>query len=220
MQKVQKLLSLSQSDNPNEAAAALAMAQRLIAKHNLDIAEASEAGANKGSGVEIFLSNPVLSGKKIRTWQARLFNLFATANNCVAFKVNLGGVFSYNLVGTKEDKEACEKMYLYGVSEVKRLQGSHCRNCSTKYSNDFRQGVVSGIRAKVMEGIEQERKLASTTAIVLVDSRLKEAQELLRSRCKVKEEPVKVRSLEASAFNSGFHAGKSSWSGSQQTLSS
>ena len=78
IQRIQKLLKLSESPNENEAIAAMQKANELLTKHNLSLGDVE---INQST----FVKESVLSYKRLTTWQSQLIGATANFNFCVAY---------------------------------------------------------------------------------------------------------------------------------------
>jgi hypothetical protein len=96
--KVKKCIALSQSDNPNEAAAALRQAQALMRKHGLD-----EAGLVASEVASADVDCPSGNGARPPAWESMLVTLVGTAFGCQGMFVpgprfngrRAGGIYRY-----------------------------------------------------------------------------------------------------------------------------
>lgn len=178
MSKVAKLLRLSQSSNPHEAALAAGRAQELIARHNLNIDGILLTGAEpqkSAEPVEEFRRDPLDSGRD--TWKQRLAIAIAKQNGCKTFL--RGGDGALCLVGRASGVQTVRYMYGYLVREVERIAALECKGCGRTYWNNFRLGCVETIAIRLRRSEEEstaeftrEATASSSHALVLVNRAL------------------------------------------------
>ena len=175
--KVQKLLRLGNSSNPNEAANAIAQAQALMAKHNITEMVLSEDKMSEAEHVEhekIFHFMLHRMGR-VTNWRTRLASALAQANNGKVYYTIGDGI---KVIGTKNDIQTIEYLYLLICSEIDDLTKRYGSNMGGKYANSFRHGVVSAVAQK-LESQKQEiinevyqEAIRSGLELVLVDRSL------------------------------------------------
>lgn len=173
--RVAKLLRLSESANPHEAATAAAHAQRLIDLHRLDASgiESEMAGQGQGQGQDqeqdprilVASERPIDASKRLRDWKILLAQTVGQHN---ASRVQLferakpsgRGVEMRELiaVGMAEDIEATRVVYDALVHAVEMLCLAHGSQRSRAWRDSFRIGVVAAV---------EERSHASGGASVL-----------------------------------------------------
>ena len=78
IERVRKLLALSRSDNPHEAASAAAKAQALLSEYNLSM---SDIPAEDRSGLHVGLSG-TKTRQRLELWAFRLAHATAKAFDC------------------------------------------------------------------------------------------------------------------------------------------
>jgi hypothetical protein len=116
VQKIQKLLALSKSDNPNEAALAASMAQELMVKYAIEAHELDKSGVAAKEPIEV---EPLGAGtRKIPRWQATLAHILSKHFFC---KTYLTPGVDIHLVGRQTDREAFKVMFSYLVGEINRM---------------------------------------------------------------------------------------------------
>lgn len=158
--KVQKLLRLSASNNPNEAALAAAKAQELIDRYQLTQAMlAIESGeARRGLDDEPimnFADAPLDSPRQLDRWRVTLAMILARRNAC---KIWSRGPHLM-IVGRPSDAETVRYLYGWLSGEVERLTETRGAGKGRTWRNNFRLGVIDAIARKLKE---QERSLART----------------------------------------------------------
>ena len=115
IERIKKLLALSSSQNPNEAALAAAKAQELLFRHNLSMAmvEAALEGGNSA-----YVSDRFDSGGWMH-WRRRL--LAAVARNNFCRGVSYQGTRDVGIVGEPHNVTVVKHLYAFLVREVMRL---------------------------------------------------------------------------------------------------
>lgn len=173
LDKIKKLLALSGSSNPNEAATAAAHAQRLMDKYKIEQTMLEAAAEVVEEDVRDW--NDPLDGvphKSFITWKARLGLVIGKHNGVFIWK-NGGAIM---LVGKASDVQATRYLYAYCAREIDRLTKEHCAGEGKSYANNFRLGCIDTIAAKLKEerdALRKEIRQQSTgTALVRVNEAL------------------------------------------------
>ena len=149
--RVRKLLALAESPNPNEAAAALAAAQRLMAKHNIDL-----AARNAKAGYTVrFLGEPT---GRVRE-PARLLGGILTQYFFVegiwtsAYRPREGRRGSvFEISGTVSNVDLAEYVHGFVTGATERLWAAHKRAQGIRSDRDriaFQSGVMTGFAEKL-----------------------------------------------------------------------
>jgi len=212
--RVRKLLSLANNNaNINEAAAAAAQAQKLIAQHQLDMATiAVEEGKDSLSDEPIGISDvPLYEGKRAITWKGSLAQIIAENNACRVFlSVGTGNIC---VVGKPANIEMTRFLYSYVAAEIERLseislryQGFGREGAKT-WSNNFKLGAVSAVRDNLAAMKREVQAQAASSAMVLIrneDQAVKSFVDNMHLRQKPK---VKI-THDISARAAGYQAGK------------
>jgi len=174
IQKIQKLLNLSQSSNEHEAAQAMKLAMVLMEKHNISEAMLGAQSTDEDEAVQDWDDPLFASSEKNRSqWRSFLAMVLAAHNACVIWTsgpdIKIGGRAS--------DVQVVRYLFSYCMNEIDRLVKKHAGN-GKSWLNNYRLGCVTGIKAKLDEGKQQARieaiveyGQAATTAIVKVDDK-------------------------------------------------
>jgi hypothetical protein len=232
IERVQKLLALSKSDNPNEAAAAAALADKLIQKHQLTEAElqaASPNNANKPEPPDQY-PYPIYTSLRRVAWKAHLASDIARHYDCAviisfAYKGEKASGDSYRaankesqyrIIGRKEDCELAVYMFDWIATEIERLAKKHASGRGYAFSQTYCEGAENGVMAKLRSEKEAFRAAAAAegkgAAIVILDNKAVEARNKLAQlypRLRTSAGLGGVRSKDAGAYSSGYSAGKS-----------
>lgn len=153
--RIRKLLALSKSSNPNEAANAAAAAQKLMDRHRIEQA-ALEEPETEDEPIRDF-EDPLDSGRRMPTWRKRLAVNIADANNCRIY-LRHGGGTDVAIVGRAADAQTVRYLYAYCVREIDRLTRSHGSGNGRTWCNNFRIGCVDAIRIKLEAQREQVKR--------------------------------------------------------------
>ena len=163
LDKVRKLLRLSQSSNANEAALAAAKAQELIDRHQLTQAMLTLDSADPTRGLDDepimnFTDAPLDTPKQLDRWRSSLA-LAIAAHNAVKIWANGPQLM---IIGRPSDAESVRYLYGWLSREVERLATEQGHGKGRIWRNNFRLGVVDTIRRKLQEQREQfERAVRS-----------------------------------------------------------
>lgn len=149
--KIQKLLALSESNNENEAKAALLKAKELMMEHKLSEADFLK----KETNVKRLITDYSYT-KKGEFWIGALAMILGD-NYCCRVAVIKGhgeqkGTVMF--VGLEEDADLCNEIFSYAVDTIHSLSKQYLKmkgkTSSTKYNNlimrSYAIGFVEGIR--------------------------------------------------------------------------
>lgn len=122
IEKIKKLLALSESSNKHEAESALLKAQELLAKHKLSIKEVKEFKINN-SAIKEKISNITFTKAK---WKAQLARLIADNFGCYFyFKVRYSKAITF--FGREEDITVCNIVLEYAIDCINSAKVSVCK---------------------------------------------------------------------------------------------
>lgn len=204
--RVQKLLALSQSDNPHEAASALAAAQALIRKHQLSIDEVERETGQVQEAPESYRLDPIMSGKRHPKWKERLLVILARASGCAPFVT--GEKFAEKhlyIVGRPSDADIVKYLFSYATAEIVRMSQKQCKGKGARYRDDWLHGAVTGIGLN-LKGPESG---ATCHALAVIDNRYDAARKLASNLYDVnKSKTVKKVFSDRRAAEAGVMAGR------------
>lgn len=173
--KIQKLLALSESSNEYEAQASMLKAQQLLAKHKLTLRQVEEF---KEYSSDIQERKTKITFTKAK-WKANLAGLIADNFGCYCF-LRTRNTNTITFFGREEDVIVCNIVLEYAIdcinSAVKKLRYKYLRNrYSTKgLENDYAMGFISGLEKK----FEEQRKSNEEWGLILIkDSQVIQAYE-------------------------------------------
>lgn len=149
LRKVQALLKLGESDNPNESAAAIAMAQRLMDEHAISEAMLSAEGGQSDEPDEEVQDWADPIGKAGASWRGQLSMALATPNGCLSYRRGKG----LHIIGRASGASQVRYLFSYCEREIDRLAARNGGNGRT-WLNNFRHGCVDAIR----DAIQREQR--------------------------------------------------------------
>jgi hypothetical protein len=226
IEKVKKLLALSQSSNANEAAVAAAMANKLMDQYRLSTAELEGTDGNVSEPIEED-DGYIYETGKITQWKSSLIMALASHYGCavwndttVDMKVDLdtNAVYSngrkvsrYRLVGRRSDIGITRYMFAYLSAECTRLSAIEAKGKGRVFVQSYCIGFVSGVRMQLSASRAEVQQQASSTAIVKINAREKEATDAMfkmHSGLRVSKTNSQCQ-VDRNAFGMGQQQGKS-----------
>lgn len=179
LEKIKKLLALSQSNNPNEAAAAAAAASRIAQQHRISQAEIESAMNTNAEGIRID-KEPIYKFKKEVQWKASLLNALVSFYGCYMYRdtFDWGPVknekvvrkkdesghtdwvkeyvyawkeYGFCIAGRDSDIQIVRFMFSWISVEFTRLSVIDCKGKGKSYSNSWLMGAVDGLRQQLRE---------------------------------------------------------------------
>lgn len=187
-EKVAKLLRLSKSENPNEAALAASRAQEIMDRFKIESMslEYEQTGAIKNDEpINIFEHDPLDPGTGKRSvWKGRLAVVISRLNQCKVY-TNGGAIV---IVGRPSDVSTVRYLYAWMVREITRITDRDCAGCGRTYYNNFRNGAVDTISAKMneaskatvktvkLEAVSQHALMVVETSIAMREQQLAEVE--------------------------------------------
>lgn len=174
IEKAKKLLRLGESDNAHESAAAIARAQVLLEKFEMEVADLDLMEDDEIANTWMD-TNP--NGKqRLYRWRVHLVSAIARANGCEAFTAGKHVCF----VGRRQDAAAAIAIYREVAAEVERITSSYCQGLGVGTHNSFKMGMVGTITYEVhMAREELKRQMeghVSERALTVVDTRAADAK--------------------------------------------
>jgi hypothetical protein len=220
--KILKLFAKAEStDNPNEAAAFIAGAQRMMAKHSIAEAELELAGAiDHAEPVE----DPEPLEETGRVWKTAISCAIVEANSCTVYhrgyRKVVGGMRAsrattrVHIIGTKSNLEKVRFLYGYCCDAVDRLankQAGRGRNWIYSYRIGCADAIVSAIRFE-MDFIRDEYE--GTSALIVVDTQKEDAEAFLRANHDLKSATARDLDIDPRAMAEGKRDGQDIYPGS------
>jgi hypothetical protein len=214
IEKVKRLLALSQSSNANESAAAMAAANRLIDAYRLEMTDIEGQDDQVSEPIEEDPDFLYESGKMTNWRRALAMKL------CSHYGVALWNdatwstgrkISRYRMVGKRSDMGIVRYLYVYLTTEIERLSAKEARGMGRVFSTSYCDGFVHGIGEQLKASRTEVQQQATSQAIIKVDARLEESKsEMYRLHTNLKT--VKHASYarhDASAYAVGQIRGKS-----------
>ncbi|MBW2560015.1 MAG: DUF2786 domain-containing protein [Deltaproteobacteria bacterium] len=171
LRKIRGLLKLGESDNPNEAASAVAMAARLMERHAITetAVELSEADPATAEEIKSFEEPLGASG----SWRSRLALALAKANGCSTWRTGN----QLRLIGRPSGAEKVRYLFSYCSKEIDRITRKNTRGEGRTYANNYRIGMVDAIAEAIIkerEGVRAEMRTEAqergSSALVVVNN--------------------------------------------------
>lgn len=210
--KIQSLLSLAKGNaNENEAASAIAAANKLAEQYRIEIASLELAGETPVEDIEE-AAESILSGGRIRSWKKLLLIAICKSQGCSCYSQrdmrSHHGTTSYYIVGRPSDIELSKKMFTWAMNELEFIGTLVSKGRGKRFANSWYNGAVDAISHGLKEGKEKARQdNCNITALTVVDNRSKEA-----SRWATKKHNLVVktisRRLDHNAYNQGYRSGQ------------
>lgn len=147
--KIRKLLALSESSNEHEAMLAMENANKLLMKYNLEMSDISEIDLNE------IVENDILSGKKIMSYKTSLLTAVMRLNNCEIILHNrIRGEKTVKALGKNHNIQVSISMYEWLTVTMDKLSKKE-RGLNL---NSFKVGFAHAISNKVNEIIKERNK--------------------------------------------------------------
>jgi len=172
--KIKKLLALSNSPNENEAAAALAKAMEICAQHDLNIGDVEAIP----QGETIEHKDICAMRQKTPAWECSLSNGLARLFGC---RVLMTGYIEFRtkvsklqFIGYTSDVEICTYVYEYLKRQVSRMTTEHIktkifRKRTTKehYRECYLHGIVLAVLSKARQVYEKQHSDYQTPGLIV-----------------------------------------------------
>ncbi len=153
IERIQKLNKLATSSNVNEAAAAAAMAQRLMTEHRISEAQLSAEHDEADAPITDMDVLAASGNKRPQTWLVWLATGAARANGCriVIWNSSHGGrKGAIKLYGRQQDIDAARYIFLMLKNEIDRL-GKAANYKDRGATHSFKLGAAIEIAARLTE---------------------------------------------------------------------
>jgi hypothetical protein len=196
IERIQKLLALAQSSNVHESATAAGQAAKLMAEHELDMADLQQHAAQKEAPEAIELNVAMASAsKQVDRWRGLLADGIASGFGCHIwwhrYWAEINGtravVAQLRILGRKSNVQTCVYLYSYLEKEVARLAHEAwaaqvprpLASAAVRWRNSFQMGAASEIAKRIKEMRAEVNRAAScdasrSTALVVVQQRQEE----------------------------------------------
>lgn len=207
VEKIQKLLSLSNSDNENEAKLAIQKANLLIQKHNLDYLENGSANNIEN----IYQSIVHISEKKSVDYYIKLMINILEKNNVFVLLNRTRSNYRIEVSGEKENVEIAQYIwdYLYNYLETNysKLKKIHkWKGISPK--NNYYRGFLEALLSKLNEEYSNKDQ-SFQNSLVLYNQKIKTTvKDIIYSDIKIRTRSNKNMMKKHDAYNKGKEMGK------------
>jgi hypothetical protein len=176
IEKLQKILALTTSPIEGEAAAATAMLQKMLAQHNLDIADLERRGASAPSVEE----KDHDLGKAAFQWKLDLAAAVASHFFCVALIDRRTKTVRF--VGRPDNVEAMKSLYAWLIDQIKLicstrrreylLENPHDHIDPLRWQVQFGVGIVSRLGDRLLELKAKQQDEAGSALIIHHESEI------------------------------------------------
>lgn len=212
--RVKHLLRLSRSTNVNEASNAAAHAQRLMTKHQIDLAALGDIDKDgEASTVVSALGKDALyTGATIPFWVRLLAVGMGHVNDCEVLLGTRSDTRTIGLVGTPLAISCVRYMFDYVRREIVRLASLHSaehaartglRRPSTKWRNDFKIGAAHEVIRRMQLAREEIVRDASRTALMRLDTIRRQAKAWTDEHVSGAAPKPPVREVDGDAYGRG-----------------
>lgn len=168
VEKIRKLLALSESNNEHEAMLAMENANKLLMKYNLEMSDINQIDLNE------MVEDSIISGKRLMAYKTSLLSSVMKLNNCeVIIHNRVRGEKIVKALGKKHSIQVSVSMYEYLTITMEKLSKKE----KGINSNSFRLGFAHAISQKVNEIIKERNKKqnefdVACTALVIQEKAL------------------------------------------------
>ena len=183
IKKVKKALALANNNkNPNEAQAAMLMAQKMMAKYHIEMKEVEEVEEAEVQEDEVNV--------KKGSWRKSLMKVICSNYRCDCFlRGNTGKMII--IVGAKEDIEIAKTIYEFAENQLIDGFNNYFKNNYEEYTKiqiknavrkDYEDGFIRGLKEKFARQKEEETKKNQQYALVVTNKKVEEYMENLNIR--------------------------------------
>jgi hypothetical protein len=167
--RIAKLLALAESDNEHEAEAAMAAAQRLMLKYNLEHVAQAAATSRPSYGFRHLGSPSGRVGEAERLLGSILGRHFFVEVIFVSVYLPLEGRRGsvLEVCGSPENLEMASYVYAFLQSAAERLWVAHQRAKGIRQNRD-RRSFIAGVMAGFLEKLEREKKKSEREGLVWI----------------------------------------------------
>jgi hypothetical protein len=208
IEKVKKLLALSQSSNAHEAAAAAAKANALIDEYRLSVGQLQDT--SNEDPLTHDQSEPLLQADRAMRWRKTLAQALTKHYGCYIWNNTARRTVYYVVAGRKSDVEVLRYMFAYISLECERITQNQAKGRGRTFAESYRRGFVDGVLSQLQASRATAVKASSDPmALVKLDDRAKDAEALVKGNVRLeKGKKASYSRTDANAFYSGQSAGK------------
>lgn len=168
IEKIEKLIALSGSDNENEAKAAMLKAQELMAKYEIE-QDRIDPERKKERPVVCFTS-PMFRDD----WCVDVGSLIANNFRCRAIisqRRNSGGAYRLKFFGFEEDAEISINVFNYAVKVIRKRMATLraiYRDAEREFGRNEKMAYVDGFCSGLYRNFEEQKKQSESFALALL----------------------------------------------------
>lgn len=166
--KIEKLIALSGSDNENEAKAAMLKAQELMAKYEIEMSQLNPE-KQKERPVVAYTSPSFRDD-----WVIDLASLIAGNFRCrsvLLTKRGSGGAFRIRFFGFDEDAQISINIFNYAVKVIRKRMSTLraiYNEAGREFGRNEKMNYVEGFNAGLHNNFEQQKKRSESFALALL----------------------------------------------------
>jgi len=218
IEKLQKLLALSGSDNEHEADMAMRKAEELMREHNLSVADV----ALNGSGAHVNSADVVGLTKSSQKWEMFLGTSIAKTFNGAAIRCRSAQGWKFTFVAGRTDLELIVDLYERLRRTIRRMSDAYVSSSAhpglvapRTLHNSYRLGMIPIISKRLKQLQENTAPKDDTRntygmtgrELMIVKDRAVE-QRVNKLFPRVKTTHAKASSVEGSAYRQGQNDGR------------
>jgi hypothetical protein len=209
IEKVKKLLALSQSSNAHEAAAAAAKANALIDEYRLSVGQL-QGNTEADDPIVHDRSEPLFAADRVMAWRKTLAMRLTKHYGGYIWNDITKRKAYYVVAGRKSDVEVLRYMFAYISLECERIAANQARGNGRTFAESYKRGFVDGVMSQLQASRGEAVKASSDPqGLVKLDERASLARQHVTAAVSLgKAKTAHVSRTDASAFYSGQSAGK------------
>lgn len=219
--KIRQLRAISESTHSRaERETTIHLAAKLIAEYQLSEAEIVAQG-KEGEEIDLTGEHIIYESGRRTLWKNNLAIGLAELNGLFLYNAQVRGgkshrlVTRYRVIGRKSDIEIALYMMSYLVSTISELADDYVRPTNKRGGNPEREswcvGCVAGFIAKMKAARDAVNQQATSTALVFIGNKAKEAKDAFIAKTGITLEAQKYRSAaqhRSELYHSGYRKGQ------------
>lgn len=150
VEKIEKILLLSQSPNETEALQAFKKAQELMLRHNLSMTDFERVKAQKVEKQVLYSSG------KLRIWKNILAYAIAKSNHCLCYSQKGSAASTFGLIGRPSNIDGAKVQFEYLAGTIEKLSKSS--QGDRRYKSSLKLGVAVNLHGRILEIVEQQQE--------------------------------------------------------------
>lgn len=201
LDRLSKLLALAQNSGAteNEAEVALAMAHKMMAKHNLSLLDIEQRSTGAGTPAGLRVGELRWTVPTSRKWAAIVLQAAALVHYCRVVQMGSGSR-NYMIVGTAENCQASQMIAMHCIESMIKASKPYGHG-----SNSFLVGAALGLLGKANHILAQANGEAGSgkDLIVLQNTLQQRNQDYLNKLGGVREKSMQLSMHSATAHHAG-----------------